>query len=531
MVSNQLQRLRAQATARALSSSQIIPQFSGNLAVKPQPKVLVRGAHQVLVGESVWSISRRYGISMQQLVAWNNISNNTIHAGQILQVVPPLLVRGTSSHTVQAGESVWSISRHYGISMEQLITWNGIRNNTVHPGERLQVTAPAIHTVQRGDTLWSISRRYGLTVEQLVAWNGIKGNLIRPNQSLRLSPIVGLTINSATLVPSHYTVRQGDSLWRIANKYGMSLTDLRQRTGVVGDLIYPGQVLNLTISNPVNKSGERVHAVQRGDSLWGIANQYGVTIAELVTWNGLSNKSIYPNQKLIVGAIAVSPPVKNVETFPTPGKQPSITIHPPSVSSGIGITPGPAQVKPSQGITVQPPKSQGRPDIESFPLPNEEMLILANNIILDGSHFDSQGNLRPNINYRSGEHDYYYETDALGRIIGVGVGELQLKTHAGRLTHNPNTTGKIVTDHAGHLIADLFGGSPKLDNLVSQDKFVNMREYRELERLWHNAIKAGKKVEVSIRLSYDGLSKRPQKFDIKYRIDSGKVISKIIGNN
>lgn len=69
------------------------------------------------------------------------------------------------------------------------------------------------------------------------------------------------------------------------------------------------------------------------------------------------------------------------------------------------------------------------------------------------------------------------------------------------------------------------------DYLVFYDKFVNMREYRELERLWYNAIKVGKKVEVTIKLSYDGLSKRPQRFDIKYRIDNGKTISRIIGNN
>lgn len=120
---------------------------------------------------------------------------------------------------------------------------------------------------------------------------------------------------------------------------------------------------------------------------------------------------------------------------------------------------------------------------------------------------------------------------ALGRIVGVGVDNLKLKIHDGRLPHNPETPGKLLSDHAGHLVADLFGGSPELDNLVSQDKWVNMRDYRELERMWYNALKAGKKVEVSIKLRYDGSSKRPKEFDIKYKIDNGKTIGKIISNN
>lgn len=81
--------------------------------------------------------------------------------------------------------------------------------------------------------------------------------------------------------------------------------------------------------------------------------------------------------------------------------------------------------------------------------------------------FGKDGKLKPNIKYTVGEHKYIYETDELGRICNCSADELLLKDHLGRLKHSSKTPGKLEGDHAGHLIADVFGGSPELDNLVS----------------------------------------------------------------
>lgn len=57
-----------------------------------------------------------------------------------------------------------------------------------------------------------------------------------------------------------------------------------------------------------------------------------------------------------------------------------------------------------------------------------------------------------------------------------------------------NTPGKQEEDHAGHLIADIFGGSPELDNLVTQSKIVNQKTYRRIERKWQTALEKGEKL-------------------------------------
>ena len=73
--------------------------------------------------------------------------------------------------------------------------------------------------------------------------------------------------------------------------------------------------------------------------------------------------------------------------------------------------------------------------------------------------FEKDGKLKPNIKYSVGEHKYLYETDEFGRICNCSADELHLKKHLERLKHNPNTPGKLGGNHAGHLIADVFGGS------------------------------------------------------------------------
>ena len=140
-------------------------------------------------------------------------------------------------------------------------------------------------------------------------------------------------------------------------------------------------------------------------------------------------------------------------------------------------------------------------------------------ILRDGSHFDDAGKLKPNVQYQAGEHNYLYQTDELGRISEAYADNLQLKLHDGRLRHKGNTPDKLPDDHAGHIFGDLFGGSPELDNLLSQAKDVNLKEYRRLEREWMNALKNNKKVSVSVKIKYDGNSLRPSKFQVRYKID------------
>ncbi|MED3912544.1 T7SS effector LXG polymorphic toxin [Peribacillus simplex] len=130
--------------------------------------------------------------------------------------------------------------------------------------------------------------------------------------------------------------------------------------------------------------------------------------------------------------------------------------------------------------------------------------------------------LKPDIRYKTGEYDYFYETDKVGRISKFETKNLQLTERKDRLSHSKNTPGKVKgQDHAGHLAADRFGGSPKIDNLVSQLSDVNLKQYKKIEEIWAAALKETppKKVTVDVDIIYSGNDMRPVKFKVRYTID------------
>ena len=92
--------------------------------------------------------------------------------------------------------------------------------------------------IHKGDTLWNLSKQYGVSVESIKKWNNLSNDVIHPNDLLEVSPI------------KHLLVSEGDTLWNIAQVYGVSLDDLKKWNNLSSDLIHPG--LDLTIYTDLN---------------------------------------------------------------------------------------------------------------------------------------------------------------------------------------------------------------------------------------------------------------------------------------
>ena len=146
-------------------------------------------------------------------------------------------------------------------------------------------------------------------------------------------------------------------------------------------------------------------------------------------------------------------------------------------------------------------------------------------IISDGTQLN-KGILKPNCAYVTGENNYIYKTDELGRQYGA-TACLQLKKHDKRKGNVGKPAGKLPGDEAGHLFADMFGGSRFLDNLVAQSFNVNRSQYRKMENTWQRALKDGKSVYVDIDINYEGNGFRPTSFDITYYIDGEYTMLRI----
>ena len=143
--------------------------------------------------------------------------------------------------------------------------------------------------------------------------------------------------------------------------------------------------------------------------------------------------------------------------------------------------------------------------------------------------FNDAGELKPNVKYQTGEFGYKYETDSLGRLEMFQADDLKITQRIDRLPHSTDTPGKLSDDHAGHLAGDRFGGSPDLDNLVSQSANFNLSKYKKIENQWARAITEGKKVQTQVKVKYNNNDSRPAKFIIDYNIE-GEYFSQILNN-
>ena len=166
-------------------------------------------------------------------------------------------------YTVKRGDTLAQIARNFGTTVQELASINNISNpNLIFPGQVLRIltnstvngletraTGSITYTVRRGNTLSQIARAYGVTVSHIVELNNIQNpNLIYPGQKLRITDSTNTTLNlvNQTGNYSSYTVRRGDSLWRIARRYGVSVNYLASINNIQNaNLIYSGQVLRI----------------------------------------------------------------------------------------------------------------------------------------------------------------------------------------------------------------------------------------------------------------------------------------------
>ncbi|MBS4218937.1 LysM peptidoglycan-binding domain-containing protein [Bacillus sp. FJAT-49711] len=233
-----------------------------------------------------------------------------------------------ASHEVKSGDSLWKIASSYNTTVNHLIELNRLKSDLIYPKQVLLVSsadvkkeqpkqtvqtkqpakpkteqpaAAATYTIKSGDTLSKIAANYKVTVAQLYEWNKLKSDLIHPGQVLKVSTAKQVvaanpapkteTVKNNNSVPTTtgtYKVVSGDTLSKIAVQYGTTVKEIKSLNGLSSDLIRVGQVLKVAEKKAVTESkpAQKVETPKVTEDVSAIINVAKSVIGTKYVWGG-----------------------------------------------------------------------------------------------------------------------------------------------------------------------------------------------------------------------------------------------------
>ncbi|MBO5183036.1 MAG: LysM peptidoglycan-binding domain-containing protein [Bacilli bacterium] len=207
-------------------------------------------------GDTLWSIAKKFNTNVNDIKNLNRLSSNVLYVGQTLKVPEYYKAEETNiSYIVKKGDSLWSIANQYQTTVNDLKKYNNLTSDSLKIGQVIEIPSATtivtpseddiineenVYTVQSGDTLWSISRKFGVSVQDIKAANNLIGDVLTIGRGLVIP--TSNALNNNIIV---YTVKRGDSLWALARAYNTTVNDIKQLNNLTSDVLSIGQELQI----------------------------------------------------------------------------------------------------------------------------------------------------------------------------------------------------------------------------------------------------------------------------------------------
>jgi LysM repeat protein len=254
-------------------------------------------------GDSLWSIAKKYGLSVDDLKKFNNLNNNMLSIGQTLKISGEPNTNN-DIYIVKKGDSLYSIASRYGISVSDLKSYNNLTGNDLSIGQELFIptgqdaldligTDYDTYVVKPGDSLFSIANIYNTSVSNIRDINNLSSDVLIIGQQL-LVPRNEEVIDTSITNFINYRVVSGDTLYSIASRNGISVDELKRINNLTSNNLSVNQVLKIPVMETT------IYTVKKGDTLYNIAREYNTTVDEIMKKNGMTNNLLSIGQQIIL---------------------------------------------------------------------------------------------------------------------------------------------------------------------------------------------------------------------------------------
>ena len=203
-----------------------------------EPEKVVTDTYKVVKGDTLYGIALKLDTTVDEIKKINNLDSNVISIGQVLKVPTKVIDTGESDiYTVSAGDTLYSIANKYGITVKELKALNDITGDTLKVGALLKVpsglSTGSSYVVSSGDTLYGIAKKFNTSVDKIKEANKLTSNLLNIGDKLIIPLMDDMT----------YVVKAGDTLYSIARKFRTTVDELKRLNNLVDEILQVGKIL------------------------------------------------------------------------------------------------------------------------------------------------------------------------------------------------------------------------------------------------------------------------------------------------
>ena len=233
----------------------------------------------------------------------NYLLNNVEKLGKSIANGIYNYIKKENIYVVKSGDTLFSIANKFNVTVQAIKNINNLSSNILNVGQELVIPkeeTPSTsgefinYTVKSGNSLYKIANNYNTTVDEIKKLNNLTSNNLQINQVLKIPT----NSQQETKDYINYTVKSGDSLYKIANTYNTTIDAIKKINNLTSNNLQINQVLKIPTTSQQETTSYINYTVKSGDSLYKIANNYNTTVDEIKKLNNLTSNNLQINQVL-----------------------------------------------------------------------------------------------------------------------------------------------------------------------------------------------------------------------------------------